>query len=74
MEGSIILPVVVFIAALVPVLILGAALMDLLFFHAPRRGKWPDARPATPPTRLAGWLVRWWLGLRRRRQQRRPAR
>lgn len=33
--------VIVFILALIPVLVIGAVLVDLLFAAAPRRGKWP---------------------------------
>ena len=35
------IPVIIFLLALVPVLVIGAVLVDLLFAAAPRRGKWP---------------------------------
>lgn len=31
----------IFLAALIPILMIGAMLIDLLFAQAPRRGKWP---------------------------------
>jgi hypothetical protein len=43
--------VVVFLAALVPVLFIGATLVDLLMRDAPRRGKRPDDHDLPPPRR-----------------------
>lgn len=45
--------VIVFILALIPVLVIGAVLIDLLFAAAPRRGKWPY-----PDTRYASSRLR----------------
>jgi hypothetical protein len=43
--------VVVFLAALVPILFIGATLIDLLMRDAPRRGKRPDDHVLPPPRR-----------------------
>lgn len=69
MDGSL-NSVAVFLVALVPVLIIGAVVTDLLLANAPRRGKRPDvacraAAPFSPPGRAGGRLsrahfARWW--------------
>jgi hypothetical protein len=43
--------VVVFLAALIPILFIGATLIDLLLRDAPRRGKRPDDYTLPPPRR-----------------------